>query len=42
MTGSLSGKWEFPGGKVEPGERDSAALEHETLEEFNALVVGGE
>lgn len=32
MTGSLPGKWEFPGGKVEPGESDSAALEREILE----------
>lgn len=41
LTGSLPGKWEFPGGKVEPGESDSAALEREILEEFNTLVVVG-
>jgi mutator protein MutT len=40
-AGSLPGKWEFPGGKVEPGESDSVALEREILEEFNTLVVAG-
>ncbi|NHA00510.1 NUDIX domain-containing protein [Nocardioides sp. W3-2-3] len=31
--GSLAGRWEFPGGKVEPGEAPVAALEREIAEE---------
>ena len=33
-----SGKWEFPGGKVEPNETHSAALEREIHEEFGWQV----
>jgi len=34
--------WEFPGGKVEPGESEPAALARECLEEMGvAVVVGG-
>lgn len=34
----LIGKWEFPGGKVEPGETDEQALEREIKEEFNIEI----
>lgn len=35
-TGSADvlGKWEFPGGKVEPGESEEHAIEREIKEEF--------
>ncbi|TQS46601.1 (deoxy)nucleoside triphosphate pyrophosphohydrolase [Cryptosporangium phraense] len=38
----LAGGWEFPGGKVEPGERDEAALVRECREELGVEVEVGE
>ena len=39
-TGDLDllGKWEFPGGKVEPDEDEKSAIEREIREEFELYV----
>jgi 8-oxo-dGTP diphosphatase len=37
----LAGRWEFPGGKVEPGEDGPAALARECLEELGVHVDVG-
>jgi 8-oxo-dGTP diphosphatase len=38
---ALAGRWEFPGGKVEPGEDDAAALRRECLEELGVRIEVG-
>ena len=37
-----AGRWEFPGGKVEPGETPQAALAREVLEELAVPIRVGE
>ena len=37
----LAGGWELPGGKVEPGEDDRAAVVREIREELGVVVVPG-
>ncbi|MHB1654171.1 MAG: (deoxy)nucleoside triphosphate pyrophosphohydrolase [Desulfitobacteriaceae bacterium] len=35
---NLAGKWEFPGGKIEPGETPQECLKREISEEFDVDI----
>ena len=40
--GEYEGWWEFPGGKIEPGESPEAALRREIMEELGVEIAVGE
>lgn len=39
---ALAGLWEFPGGKIEPGESPTTALRREIAEELDCIIEVGE
>src|SRR3954451_6963136 len=41
-TPEVAGRWEFPGGQVEPGETDQAPLARECAEDLGVRVEVGE
>lgn len=40
--GAFRDYWEFPGGKIEPGETERQAVEREIMEELDTCVSAGE
>ena len=40
--GDMGGRWEFPGGKVEPGEDEKDSIAREMMEEFGVVAEAKE